>query len=166
MWIFYCCMYLFLSMTGLESEANFVVNSIIAMLEKNGILRVANVGDCGLRLIRKGKLYRIFHGLLIFPIVLWKICNVSFYLFPSFYWPEQIIFATSPRTFFWLSLPVELYYKWSNIPRCYGISFSCQSCEFDHFSCLDFDIETIIISGKAFECFNWIFCTQCLRTLK
>ncbi|KAL3518012.1 hypothetical protein ACH5RR_020601 [Cinchona calisaya] len=28
---------------------------IIAMLEKNGILKIANVGDCGLRIIRKGQ---------------------------------------------------------------------------------------------------------------
>ncbi|CAN6469727.1 unnamed protein product [Victoria cruziana] len=28
---------------------------IIAMLEKNGILKIANVGDCGLKIIRKGK---------------------------------------------------------------------------------------------------------------
>ncbi|XP_031484844.1 probable protein phosphatase 2C 1 isoform X2 [Nymphaea colorata] len=28
---------------------------IVAMLEKSGILRIANVGDCGLRIIRKGK---------------------------------------------------------------------------------------------------------------
>ncbi|KAF3781813.1 putative protein phosphatase 2C 1 [Nymphaea thermarum] len=28
---------------------------IVAMLEKNGILRIANVGDCGLKIIRKGK---------------------------------------------------------------------------------------------------------------
>ncbi|KAG4920528.1 hypothetical protein JHK86_049341 [Glycine max] len=29
--------------------------SIVAMLEKNGTLKIANVGDCGLRLIRNGK---------------------------------------------------------------------------------------------------------------
>ncbi|XP_042399418.1 probable protein phosphatase 2C 1 isoform X2 [Zingiber officinale] len=29
------------------------MDSIIAILEKNGILKVANVGDCGLRLIRR-----------------------------------------------------------------------------------------------------------------
>ncbi|KAK6935674.1 hypothetical protein RJ641_032704 [Dillenia turbinata] len=28
---------------------------IVAMLERNGILRIANVGDCGLRVIRKGE---------------------------------------------------------------------------------------------------------------
>ncbi|XP_031484845.1 probable protein phosphatase 2C 26 isoform X3 [Nymphaea colorata] len=31
------------------------VSGIVAMLEKSGILRIANVGDCGLRIIRKGK---------------------------------------------------------------------------------------------------------------
>ncbi|OMP02404.1 phosphatase 2C (PP2C)-like protein [Corchorus olitorius] len=30
--------------------------AIIAMLERNGILKVANVGDCGLRIIRKGQI--------------------------------------------------------------------------------------------------------------
>lgn len=29
---------------------------IVAMLEKNGILKIANVGDCGLRVIRKGQI--------------------------------------------------------------------------------------------------------------
>ncbi|KAI4305394.1 hypothetical protein L6164_028764 [Bauhinia variegata] len=29
---------------------------IVAMLEKNGILKIANVGDCGLRIIRKGRI--------------------------------------------------------------------------------------------------------------
>ncbi|XP_068642640.1 probable protein phosphatase 2C 26 [Aristolochia californica] len=29
---------------------------IVAMLEKNGILRIANVGDCGLRVLRKGQI--------------------------------------------------------------------------------------------------------------
>ncbi|KAL4189596.1 hypothetical protein AMTRI_Chr08g207950 [Amborella trichopoda] len=29
---------------------------IIAMLEKNGILKIANVGDCGLRVLRKGEI--------------------------------------------------------------------------------------------------------------
>lgn len=28
---------------------------IVSMLDENGILKVANVGDCGLRVIRKGK---------------------------------------------------------------------------------------------------------------
>ncbi|KAJ4978421.1 hypothetical protein NE237_009201 [Protea cynaroides] len=30
---------------------------IVAMLEKNGILKIANVGDCGLRILRKGKVF-------------------------------------------------------------------------------------------------------------
>ncbi|KAL6200419.1 hypothetical protein ACLB2K_030200 [Fragaria x ananassa] len=30
---------------------------IVAMLERNGILKIANVGDCGLRVIREGKVY-------------------------------------------------------------------------------------------------------------
>ncbi|XP_050367476.1 probable protein phosphatase 2C 26 [Argentina anserina] len=30
---------------------------IVAMLERNGILKIANVGDCGLRVIRGGKVY-------------------------------------------------------------------------------------------------------------
>jgi protein phosphatase PTC7 len=29
--------------------------AIVAILEKNGILHVANVGDCGLRIVRQGK---------------------------------------------------------------------------------------------------------------
>lgn len=28
---------------------------IVAMLERNGILKIASVGDCGLRVIREGK---------------------------------------------------------------------------------------------------------------
>lgn len=28
---------------------------VVAMLEKNGILKIANVGDCGVRIIRKGE---------------------------------------------------------------------------------------------------------------
>ncbi|KAG1339034.1 putative protein phosphatase 2C 26 [Cocos nucifera] len=31
------------------------LNRIIAMLEKNGTLKIANVGDCGLRVLRKGQ---------------------------------------------------------------------------------------------------------------
>ncbi|KAK9940888.1 hypothetical protein M0R45_017523 [Rubus argutus] len=30
---------------------------MVAMLERNGILKIANVGDCGLRVIREGKVY-------------------------------------------------------------------------------------------------------------
>lgn len=29
-------------------------NRIIAMLEKTGVLKIASVGDCGLKVIRKG----------------------------------------------------------------------------------------------------------------
>lgn len=27
---------------------------VVAMLERNGILKIANVGDCGVRVVRKG----------------------------------------------------------------------------------------------------------------
>jgi serine/threonine protein phosphatase PrpC len=34
-------------------------NRIIAMLEKTGTLKIANVGDCGLKVIRKGEVDNI-----------------------------------------------------------------------------------------------------------
>lgn len=30
------------------------IGRIVAMMERNGILKIANVGDCGLKIIRKG----------------------------------------------------------------------------------------------------------------
>jgi hypothetical protein len=33
-----------------------MVNRIIAMLEKTGTLKIASVGDCGLKIIRKGEI--------------------------------------------------------------------------------------------------------------
>lgn len=35
---------------------SFHGNRIIAMLEKTGTLKIASVGDCGLKVIRKGRL--------------------------------------------------------------------------------------------------------------
>ena len=32
------------------------------MLQKNGVLKIANIGDCGLKVIRKGKKYAGFSG--------------------------------------------------------------------------------------------------------
>lgn len=40
--------------TATSSKGSATV--IVAMLEKNGVLKIASVGDCGLRVIRKGKL--------------------------------------------------------------------------------------------------------------
>ncbi|KAL9320096.1 hypothetical protein ACSQ67_011935 [Phaseolus vulgaris] len=39
---------------AVTSSTGSATVSIVAMLEKNGTLRIANVGDCGLRLIRNG----------------------------------------------------------------------------------------------------------------
>lgn len=36
---------------------SILLHRIVAMLEKNGVLKIASVGDCGLRVIRKGKKY-------------------------------------------------------------------------------------------------------------
>ncbi|XP_059593507.1 probable protein phosphatase 2C 26 isoform X3 [Vitis vinifera] len=41
--------------TATSSKGSATV--IVAMLEKNGVLKIASVGDCGLRVIRKGKKY-------------------------------------------------------------------------------------------------------------
>lgn len=31
------------------------IGRIVAMMERNGMLKIANVGDCGLKIIRKGR---------------------------------------------------------------------------------------------------------------
>lgn len=75
---------------------------IIAMLEKNGIMKIANVGDCGLRVIRKGT---------SLSIVLLPISNITRILQPYVFvfspfiqvilWLlmqiGQVVFSTSPQ---------------------------------------------------------------------
>ena len=43
------------SYTSHVAQLSIWLCRIVAMLEKNGTLRIANVGDCGLRVIRGGK---------------------------------------------------------------------------------------------------------------
>lgn len=49
---------------------HFNGNRIIAMLEKTGTLKIASVGDCGLKVIRKGKLVKQYMSYLHFLPIL------------------------------------------------------------------------------------------------
>ncbi|KAJ1691325.1 hypothetical protein LUZ63_015480 [Rhynchospora breviuscula] len=65
---------------------------LFAMLEKNGTLKIANVGDCGLRIIRKGEhMTDLFLYLNIFPFMFLIMLLHKYYLI------GQVIFATCPQ---------------------------------------------------------------------
>jgi len=86
------------------------------MLETNGTLKIANVGDCGLRAIRGGAVaYSSFVlvAILFLPFFSFKI-EVTLIICSTF--RPNNFFHISTRTLFRLSLPAELRSGWANIP--------------------------------------------------
>lgn len=78
-----------------------LVCSTVAMLERNGRLKVASVGDCGLRVIRKGK-YQIVRLFVIGSLFSLTFCfslitAMARFSHLIYLTTGQIIFTTSPQ---------------------------------------------------------------------
>lgn len=92
------------------------MSRIVAILERHGILKIANVGDCGLKVIREGNMQSLCLSILAYlplfqfgsPVVQIALNSRSVYRPSSF-------FHISTRTLLWLSLPTKLRGSWTNI---------------------------------------------------